>query len=107
MAVRKDIKYINKEFTEVRNQLINYSRNLFPNYYTDFSNTSPGMMFIEQAAYVGDVLSFYLDNQIQENFLQYSRQQSNIFDMAYMYGYKPKVTGLSTTIVDIYPTSPC
>ena len=106
MAVRKDIKYINKEFTELRNQLINFSETYFPTTYTDFSNTSPGMMFIEQAAYVGDVLSFYLDNQIQENFLQYSRQQSNIFDMAYMYGYKPKVTGLSTTIVDIYQQLP-
>ena len=106
MAVRKDIKYINKEFTELRNQLINYSETYFPTTYTDFSNTSPGMMFIEQAAYVGDVLSFYLDNQIQENFLQYSRQQSNIFDMAYMYGYKPKVTGLSTVIVDIYQQVP-
>ena len=106
MAVRKDIKYINRDFTELRNQLINYSETYFPTTYTDFSNTSPGMMFIEQAAYVGDVLSFYLDNQIQENFLQYSRQQSNIFDMAYMYGYKPKVTGLSTTIVDIYQQLP-
>ena len=106
MAVRKDIKYINKEFTELRNQLINYSETYFPTTYTDFSNTSPGMMFIEQAAYVGDVLSFYLDNQIQENFLQYSRQQSNIFDMAYMYGYKPKVTGLSNTFVDIYQQVP-
>ena len=106
MAVRKDIKYINKEFTELRNQLINFSETYFPTTYTDFSNTSPGMMFIEQAAYVGDVLSFYLDNQIQENFLQYSRQQSNIFDMAYMYGYKPKVTGLSTTIVDIFQQLP-
>ena len=106
MAVRKDIKYINREFTELRNQLINYSETYFPTTYTDFSNTSPGMMFIEQAAYVGDVLSFYLDNQIQENFLQYSRQQSNIFDMAYMYGYKPKVTGLSTVIVDIYQQVP-
>jgi hypothetical protein len=106
MAVRKDIKYINRDFTELRNQLINYSETYFPTTYTDFSNTSPGMMFIEQAAYVGDVLSFYLDNQIQENFLQYSRQQSNIFDMAYMYGYKPKVTGLSTVIVDIYQQVP-
>ena len=106
MAVRKDIKYINKDFTELRNQLINYSQTYFPTTYTDFSNTSPGMMFIEQAAYVGDVLSFYLDNQIQENFLQYSRQQSNIFDMAYMYGYKPRVTGLSNTIIDIYQQVP-
>ena len=106
MAVRKDIKYVNRDFTELRNQLINFSETYFPTTYTDFSNTSPGMMFMEQAAYVGDVLSFYLDNQIQENFLQYSRQQSNIFDMAYMYGYKPKVTGLSTTIVDIYQQLP-
>ena len=64
------------------------------------------MMFIEQAAYVGDVLSFYLDNQIQENFLQYARQQSNIFDMAYMYGYKPRVTGLANTIIDVYQQVP-
>ena len=106
MAIRRDINYINKDFTEYRSQLINYSQTYFPTTYTDFSNTSPGMMFIEQAAYVGDVLSFYLDNQIQENFLQYSRQQSNIFDMAYMYGYKPKVTGLSTVIVDIYQQVP-
>ena len=106
MAVRKDIKYINREFTELRNQLINYSETYFPTTYTDFSNTSPGMMFIEQAAYIGDVMSFYLDNQVQENFLQYSRQQSNIFDMAYMYGYKPKVTGLSTATIDIYQQVP-
>ena len=106
MAVRKDIKYVNKDFTGLRNQLINYSRTYFPDTYTDFSNTSPGMMFIEQAAYIGDVLSFYLDNQIQENFLQYSRQESNIFDMAYMYGYKPKVTGLANTIVDVYQQVP-
>jgi hypothetical protein len=106
MAVRKDIKYINKDFLEYRSQLINYSQTYFPKTYTDFTNTSPGMMFIEQAAYVGDVLSFYLDNQIQENFLQYARQQSNIFDMAYMYGYKPRVTGLSNTIIDVYQQVP-
>tara|TARA_Y100001980_G_C14544176_1_gene323184 strand:- start:668 stop:2383 length:1716 start_codon:yes stop_codon:yes gene_type:complete len=63
-------------------------------------------MFIEQAAYVGDVLSFYLDNQIQENFLQFARQQENIFDIAYMYGYRPKVTGLSTVTVDLYQQLP-
>ena len=66
MAINRDINYINKDFTEYRNQLINYSQTYFPSTYTDFSNTSPGMMFIEQAAYVGDVLSYYLDNQIHE-----------------------------------------
>ena len=65
MAVNRTINYINKDFSEYRNQLINYSQTYFPTTYTDFTPTSPGMMFMEQAAYVGDVLSFYLDNQIQ------------------------------------------
>ena len=106
MAVTRNINYINKDFTSYRNQLVNYSQTYFPTTYTDFSPTSPGMMFIEQAAYVGDVLSFYLDNQIQENYLQYARQTSNLYDMAYMYGYKPRVTGLSTVTVDLYQQLP-
>ena len=95
MAVNRDIKYLNKDFSDFRSQLINFSKNYFPTTYTDFSPSSPGMMFMEQAAYVGDVLSFYLDNQLQETYLQYVRQTNNIFDLAYMFGYKPKVTGLS------------
>jgi len=106
MAIRRDINYINKDFTEYRSQLINYSQTYFPTTYTDFSETSPGMMFIEQAAYVGDVLSFYLDNQIQENYVQYARQNDNLFQLSYMYGYEPKVTSLSTTEVDFFQIVP-
>ena len=106
MAINRNINYINKDFAEYRNQLINYSQTYFPTTYTDFTPTSPGMMFIEQAAYVGDVLSFYLDNQIQENYLQYARQQTNLYDLAYMYGYKPKATGLATVTVDLYQQVP-
>ena len=106
MAIRRDINYINKDFTEYRSQLINYSQTYFPTTYTDFSETSPGMMFIEQAAYIGDVLSFYLDNQIQENYVQYARQNDNLFQLSYMYGYKPRVTSLSTTDVDFYQVVP-
>ena len=106
MAIRRDINYINKDFAEYRNTLINYSQTYFPTTYTDFSETSPGMMFIEQAAYVGDVLSFYLDNQVQETYLQYARQDDNLYDLAYMYGYKPKATGLATTLVDFYQQVP-
>ena len=106
MAVRRNINYINKEFPEFRNQLINYSQTYFPSTYTDFTDTSPGMMFIEQAAYVSDVLSFYLDNQIQENFMQYARQNDNLYDLAYMYGYKPKATGLSETTMEFFQQIP-
>ena len=107
MAVQnKDITYINKDFNDIRSQLINFSQTYFPNTYTDFSPASPGMMFMEQAAYVSDVLSFYLDNQIQETYIQYARQFDNLYDLAYMYGYKPKATGLANTLIDFYQQVP-
>ena len=102
----KDITYINKDFNNIRSQLINFSQTYFPNTYTDFSPASPGMMFIEQAAYVSDVLSFYLDNQIQETYLQYARNFDNLYDLAYMFSYKPKTTGLAIVDVDFYQQLP-
>ena len=107
MAVQnKNISYINKDFNDIRAQLINFSQTYFPNTYTDFSLASPGMMFIEQASYVSDVLSFYLDNQIQETYLQYARNFDNLYDLAYMFSYKPKATGLAVVDVDFYQQIP-
>jgi hypothetical protein len=63
-------------------------------------------MFMEQASYVGDVLSFYLDNQFQETFTQYAQQTNNVFELAYMFSYKPKTTGVAQTTVDIYQQLP-
>tara|TARA_Y100000592_G_scaffold37953_1_gene60067 strand:+ start:5255 stop:7111 length:1857 start_codon:yes stop_codon:yes gene_type:complete len=103
---KRNINYLNKDFADFRQQLINYSQTYFPTSYTDFSETSPGMMFMEQTAYVGDVLGFYIDNQVQENFIQYARQTTSLFDLAYMFGYKPKVTGLASTEVTFYQLVP-
>ena len=102
----KDIKYINRDFSDFRQRLIEYSKTYFPNTYNDFSPSSPGMMFMEQSAYVGDVLSFYLDNQIQENFIQYSQQTNNIYELAYMFGYKPKTTTAAQVSIDFYQQIP-
>jgi len=106
MAAKKNLVYLNKDFTEFRNSLVNYARTYFPTTYNDFSPSSPGMMLIEMASYVGDVMSFYLDNQYQETFLQYARQANNVFDLAYMFGYKPKVTGVATADIDFYQRIP-
>jgi hypothetical protein len=106
MAINRDIKYINKDFSELRASLVDYAKTYFPTTYNDFSPTSPGMMFMEMAAYVGDVLSFYLDNQVQENFLQYARQTNNLYELAYMFGYKPNVTQVATTNIDLYQQVP-
>jgi hypothetical protein len=107
MATKKrNITYINKDFSELRASLIDYARTYFPTTYNDFTPTSPGMMFMEMAAYVGDVLSFYMDNQIQENFLQYARQTNNLYELAYMFGYKPNVTQVASSPVDFYQQVP-
>ncbi len=74
--------------------------------YNDFSPSSPGMLFLEMSAYVGDIMSFYLDNQIQENFIQFTRQQNNLYTLAYMLGYRPKVTGVATVDIDVYQQVP-
>lgn len=102
----KDIKYLNKDFDAFRSDLINFTKTYFKDSYSDFSEASPGMIFMELSSYVGDVMSFYLDNQIQENFQQYARQTDNLYAMAYMYGYKPRVTGLANTNLDFYQLLP-
>ena len=101
MAEQRDIKYVNKDFSDFRSQLIEYAKNYFPDSYNDFSPTSPGMMFMEMAAYVGDILSFYQDIQLQETYLTYAKDPKNLYSLAYMMGYKPKVTGVSEVDLSI------
>ena len=104
--LKRDIRYIDRDFNSFRNALVNYSKTYFPNTYNDFTDTSTGMLFMEMASYVGDVLSFYLDNQIQETFIQKARQQENLYQMAYLLGYKPKVTTASSVDIDFYQQLP-
>ena len=106
MALKRDIKYVNRDFSQLRDSLIDYTKTYFPTTYNDFTQASPGMMMLELAAYVGDVLSFYTDNQLQESYLQYARQTSNLYQMAYMFGYSPKLTAAATTDVDFYQQVP-
>jgi len=104
--LKRDIRYINRDFNDFRNTLIQYSKTYFPDTYNDFTPESTGMLFMEMASYVGDVLSFYLDNQIQETFIQKARQTENLFNLAYMLGYTPKVTTAASVNIDFYQQVP-
>jgi len=105
-TLKRDIRYLNRDFSNLRSSLINFSRTYFPSTYNDFTPSSTGMLFIEMAAYVGDILSFYQDNQFQETFIQYARQNENVFGLAYQLGYKPKVTSPAIVDVDVYQQLP-
>jgi hypothetical protein len=102
----KDIRYLNKDFNTFKEALIEYAKAYYPTSYNDFSTSSPGTMFIDMAAYVGDVLAFYLDNNTQETFLEYAKQPSNLYNLAYMLGYRPKVTSAAIVNLDIYQQLP-
>ena len=104
--LKRDIKYINKDFNSLRSRLIEYTKTYFPNTFNDFSPSSTGMLFMEMAAYVGDVLSFYIDNQIQETYIQRARQTSNIFNLAYLLGYRPKVTTAASVNIEFFQQLP-
>jgi hypothetical protein len=102
----KNISYLNKDFGAFKTSLQQYAKTYFPNTYNDFSEATPGNMFIEMSSYVGDVMSFYLDTQVQENFLLYAKEKENLYAQAYVMGYRPKASYASNTTVDVYQYVP-
>ena len=104
--VIKPVNYLNKDFSDFRDNLIEFARQYFPNTYNDFNEASPGMMFIEMAAYVGDVLSYYIDSQFRETLLAYAEEKKNVYTIAQSFGYKPKTTTPANVVLDVFQTIP-
>ena len=104
--IKKDVKYLNKDFSQFRENLIEYAKNYFPNTYNDFNESSPGMMFMEMASYVGDVLSYYTDNQLKESFLQFAGSRGNVLALAANVGYKQKNKIPATVDLDVFQLIP-
>ena len=102
----KQINYVAKTFTDFKQNLIDFARGYYPNTYSDFNEASPGMMFIEMAAYVGDVLSFYIDNQFKENLLAYTEELNNGRAIAQFLGYRPKLVSPATVTATLYQIAP-
>ena len=102
----KSINYLNKDFNDFKVNLVEFAKQYFPNTYNDFNEASPGMMFIEMAAYVGDVLSYYIDSQFRESLLAYAEEKRNVFNIAQSFGYKPKPTSPADVVLDVFQTVP-
>ena len=102
----KDVKYLNKDFNSFKNQLMEFAEVYFPDNFNDFSEGNPAMMFLEMAAYVGDVLSFYTDTQLRESFLSLAQEKENLYNLAYAMGYKPQATKASSVNVNMFHLVP-
>jgi hypothetical protein len=102
----KDIKYLNKDFTAFRANLIEFAKTYFSKTYSDFNESSPGMMFIEMASYIGDSLSYYIDDTLKESLMPYAEDIQSVIALAQFLGYKPKVTSPAITTISVYQLVP-
>lgn len=102
----RDIKYLNRDFTSFRDNLIEYSKTYFPQTYSDFNEASPGMLFIEMASYIGDVLSYYTDDSLKESLMLYAEDRENVVALANYLGYKPKVVSPAIVKLSVYQLVP-
>jgi hypothetical protein len=105
-GVSKDVKYLNKDFSGFRDGLIEFAKTYFPNTYNDFNESDPGMMFIEMASYVGDTLSYYMDEQFKESMLAFAEEKKTIYEIAQGYGYRPRQSSPASVTLDVFQTVP-
>ena len=106
METKKDISYLGKDFGQFRKGLIDFTKQYFPDTYVDFNESSPGMVFLELAAYVGDVLSYYADSNLKESMLEQASERANIFDIAKSLGYNPNNVVPAYVTLDVFHIIP-
>jgi predicted component of type VI protein secretion system len=99
---KKEINYLGRDFSQFRDNLIEFAKSYFPNTYNDFNESSPGMMIMEMSSYIGDVLSYYTDYQFKENLLSEAAGKANILSIARSMGYQSKNLIPATVDLDVY-----
>lgn len=82
------VKYTSRDFNSIKNELVEYSKRYYPNSFSDFNQASFGSLMLDTVSYVGDILSFYLDYQFNESFLNSASEFDNILKISNQLGYK-------------------
>ena len=82
------IKYTSRDFDTIRQDLIEHAKRFYPDEWKDFSKSTINSLMIDSVAYVGDVLSFYLDYQANESFLDTAIEFNNVRKHARTLGFK-------------------
>jgi len=82
------IDYTNRDFSSIKRDLTQIAERFYPDTFQDFSEASFGSMMLDAVAYVGDQLSFYLDYNVNESFLDTSYQLDNIIRHGRIMGFK-------------------
>ena len=99
---KKIIKYTNRDFNSIKSGLVEYTKRYYPEIFKDFSEASFGSLMLDLTSYVGDVLSFYLDYQANESFLDTAIEYDNVLRLGEQVGYKQSLKSNSFGVVTLY-----
>ncbi len=99
MATKK-IDYNARNFAEVRQQLISFIKQYYPETFSDFNDASVGMMLLELNAAVGDMLSFHTDRMFNETQINYAQEKSSLLELARTFGLNVPGKRPSITVVE-------
>lgn len=100
------ISYTARDFNSIKDGLVEHARRYYPNTYQDFSEASFGSLLMDSVAYVGDVLSYYLDYQVNESFLETAVEKQNVISHARSMGYNYSEAITSYGICEFFVTVP-
>ena len=89
------IDYTSRDFQSIRADLLSYVKRYYSDIYKDFNEASFGSLMVDTVAYVGDILSFYLDYNVNESFLDTALEYDNVVRHARQMGYKFSGTPLT------------
>ena len=97
------IDYTSRDFDSIKKSLINYAKKYYPNTSNDFNDASFGALMLDMISYIGDIMSFYVDYQANESFIDTAIEYENILNLAAQMGYKydPEVTAYGTVAIFI------
>ena len=99
------IDYTSRDFDSIRRDLENYAKRYYPDTFKDFNQASFGSLMLDTVSYIGDILSFYLDYQTNESFLETSIEYNNVVRLARQMGFKlntsPSSFGLLTFYIQV------
>ena len=100
--IKPAIKYTSREFDTIKQDLVQYARRYYPEVYRDFNEASFGSLMLDTVSYVGDILSFYLDYQVNETFLDTAAEFSNVVRLSKQLGYKYRGVPSATGVCSFY-----
>ena len=102
MANKKtSFNYTSRDFDTIKTDLVKYAQRYYPDIYKDFGDASFGSLMLDSVAYVGDVLSFYLDYQANESFLETATEYDNVLKIGNNVGYNNPADGTVGSVGEI------